>query len=143
VLTSLIDIYFCYLIDGPAISYDVKQPTTKPDGLFVTIHPRIDFPEPSADIDFQTPSKNADEPEFDLENITSTTSVDLPKITFLFGTQTGSAQDYANQLSIQAKRFGFKDIKLCSMDQWELLEAGKKKDPKEKELVIICTATYK
>lgn len=75
------------------------------------------------------------------------TSSELPPITFLFGTQTGTCQDYANQLSKQAKSFGFKDVTLAQMDKWKVLKERKYTGPNDKlglrELVVICTATYK
>lgn len=74
-------------------------------------------------------------------------SVELPSITFLYGTQTGTCQDYADQLSNQAKSFGFKKITLCQMDKWKILHEGQYSGPSDRlssrELVVICTATYK
>jgi cytochrome P450/NADPH-cytochrome P450 reductase len=73
--------------------------------------------------------------------------VKLPAITFLFGTQTGTSQDYADQLSKQAKSFGFKDVTFCQMDKWKVLKEGKYTGPKDKlesrELLVAVTATYK
>lgn len=74
-------------------------------------------------------------------------SAELPPVTFLFGTQTGTSQDYASQLAKQAKGFGFKNVTLCQMDRWKALKEGKYDGPNDKlglrELVVVCTATYK
>ena len=77
----------------------------------------------------------------------SAQDVELPAITFLFGTQTATSQDYADQLSKQAKSFGFKQVTLCQMDKWKVLKEGKYTGPSDKfglrEIVVIVTATYK
>ncbi|CAO3649127.1 unnamed protein product [Mucor hiemalis] len=136
---------FEFKYDGPTVPYDPHQPTTKPLDMFMTIHPRTNFPERNEDIIFKKDAESVSMPVVNHE-VSTLGTVDLPKATFLFGTQTGSAQDYASQLASQAKRFGFKDITLCSMDHWEAIEAGKynKKNDSDKsrELVVICTATY-
>jgi cytochrome P450/NADPH-cytochrome P450 reductase len=116
----------------------------------MTIHPRTDFPKPYEDIVLEErstarvgkgvslPSLSADE--------TKVGSIKLPKATFLYGTQTGGAQDYANQLASQAKRFGFEDVTLGAMDSWKVIQSGKhekkRNGDKKNELVVICTATY-
>lgn len=79
--------------------------------------------------------------------VDSSIDVELPAVTFMYGTQTGTCQDYANQLAKQARSFGFKNATLCPMDKWKLLKEGKytgpKNDSKSSELVVIITATYK
>ena len=128
------------------------MPTTKPNDFYVKIQPRTDFPEPSA-TPLQTstkPSESSDgpkppNPESMVQHIASQTlSAELPSVTFLFGTQTGTAQDYASQLAGQARAFGFKDVKLQDMDDWELLKTGKYEMKKSgpQDLVVIVTATY-
>jgi cytochrome P450/NADPH-cytochrome P450 reductase len=143
---------FDFRYDGPDIQYDPKMATTKPADLFMTIHPRENFPEPSSEATESkktaASSKKPDAPNMPVVSATAAPSdVELPPITFLFGTQTGTAQDYANQLANQAKSFGFKKVTLCDMDKWNVLQAGKfvsndKSKRSDKELVIICTATY-
>ncbi|KAL1914363.1 uncharacterized protein VTP21DRAFT_8943 [Calcarisporiella thermophila] len=134
--------------DGPPIQYDPTQVTTKPLDLFMTIHPRTDFPKPSKDLPkpalHETPEP-AKPVMPQLAEPTKTGTVALPPITFLYGTQTGTAQDYASQLSNQARQFGFKDVTLCAMDSWKTLSTGVaqgSKNANEKELLVICTATY-
>ncbi|KAK4512250.1 uncharacterized protein ATC70_002946 [Mucor velutinosus] len=135
---------FCY--DGPAVQYDPKQVTTKPLDMMMTIHPRTDFPEPCENIvetknESTTGASDATMASLH-DGISGVGTVELPKATFLFGTQTGTAQDYANQLASQAKRFGFKDITLCAMDQWEPIVKGSYEKKDKDELVVVCTATY-
>ncbi|KAI9256300.1 cytochrome P450 [Helicostylum pulchrum] len=143
---------FEFKYEGPDVQYDPKTATTKPVDLFMTIHPREDFPEPSdeATAAKKVASTTKAEPVRSLPVVSSTTAssnLDLPPITFLFGTQTGTSQDYANQLTNQAKSFGFKDVTLCEMDKWKVIQEGKfvtedKSKRSDKELVVICTATY-
>ncbi|CAO3592069.1 unnamed protein product [Absidia cylindrospora] len=139
---------FCY--DGPDISFDPHTATTKPNHLLMTIHPRTDFPEPSADNDLSK-TKTTTQPDSApramprLAHADAAKDVALPPITFLFGTQTGTAQDYANQLLQQAKEFGFKDVNMVEMDKWEALKSGKYEGAtsgRQRELVVVCTATY-
>jgi cytochrome P450/NADPH-cytochrome P450 reductase len=145
---------FEFRYEGPDVLYDPKMATTKPDNLFVTIHPRDDFPEPSSEATeakkaalTESTSKKSAAPSMPVVSAAANSHVELPPITFLFGTQTGTAQDYANQLANQAKSFGFKKITLCDMDKWNVLETGKfisddKSKRSDKEIVVICTATY-
>ncbi|KAG1122934.1 hypothetical protein G6F42_011015 [Rhizopus arrhizus] len=136
---------FCY--DGPAVMYDPKQVTTKPLDMMMTIHPRTDFPEPREDIVETKSESTSDSSDATMmanlhAGISGVGTVELPKATFLFGTQTGTAQDYANQLASQAQRFGFKDVTLCAMDQWEPIVKGSYEKKEKDELVVVCTATY-
>jgi cytochrome P450/NADPH-cytochrome P450 reductase len=138
------------ILDGPPVQYDPYQVTTKPLNMMMTIHPRTDFPEASESIVLEKKTaQRVDEgvslPTLSLEK-TSIGSVKLPKATFLYGTQTGAAQDFANQLAYQAKGFGFEDVTLCAMDSWKVIQSGqhekKKNGDKKNELIVICTATY-
>ncbi|CAO3627588.1 unnamed protein product [Cunninghamella blakesleeana] len=137
--------------DGSVVEFDVHTSTTKPHNLFMNIYPRTNFPEPNESIPLSSVSAAADSnapgkrtlPQLAHENAAK--DVELPPITFLFGTQTGTSQDYANQLSQQAKGFGFTNVKMIEMDKWELLDTGKyegEKSGKQRELVVLVTATY-
>ncbi|KAI9363256.1 cytochrome P450 [Pilaira anomala] len=141
---------FEFKYDGPDVDYDPYQPTTKPLDMFMTIHPRTNFPEPNESIVHETRQEESEEkigmPVLD-QTISGAGTIELPKATFLFGTQTGTAQDYASQMASQAKRFGFKEVRLCSMDEWEVIKTGKYQNLKDtqtrnNELIVICTATY-
>ncbi|CAO3680931.1 unnamed protein product [Umbelopsis ramanniana] len=140
---------FRFVYDGPPIAYDPKSPTTKPLNLFMKILPRQHLPSPTADNRLTPPGSPAQAkiPQVSLPTAaTKAGSIPLPPVTFLFGTQTGTAQDYASQLAGQAKTFGFKNVTLCDMDKWEVLKNGKYNGPKgtndRRELVVVCTATY-
>ncbi|RCH90936.1 hypothetical protein CU098_002539, partial [Rhizopus stolonifer] len=138
--------------EGPDVQWDYKMATTKPDNLFMTIHPRENFPKANSEAPQTKPEAQTAEPEksaaMPVISEQKRRDVELPPITFLYGTQTGTAQDYANVLADQAKSFGFKKVTLCEMDKWKVLADGKfiseDKDKKklDKELVVICTATY-
>ncbi|GAA5815138.1 hypothetical protein MFLAVUS_008644 [Mucor flavus] len=140
---------FEFKYDGPDVVYDPYQPTTKPLNMFMNIHPRTNFPEPNENIVYQKSEESEGKigmPVLD-RKVSTVGAIDLPKVTFLFGTQTGSAQDYASQMSSQAKRFGFKDVSLLPMDEWKVVKTGKHQKPvdtkeNQHELVVICTATY-
>lgn len=117
----------------------------------MTIHPRTDFPKPNPDEDLsKTTAKeqeNTGAPRAmpRLAHADAAKEVPLPPVTFLFGTQTGTAQDYSNQLLQQANEFGFTDVKMMEMDKWKALKSGKyegAKEGKQRELVVVCTATY-
>lgn len=116
--------------------------------MMMTIHPRTDIPEASENIVLEKKAAQNVDDHISIPtlapNADSVGSIKLPKATFLFGTQTGTAQDYANQLASQAKRFGFKDITLCAMDRWEVIQSGQYEKSKDNanELIVICTATY-
>lgn len=148
-----------FYIDGPDVTFDPLQATTKPVDFLVNIQPRTDMPAPrspstaAAAADNESTLKSdtttkdkpkATIPEYKAvaEQIASRSAAELPPITFLYGTQTGTAQDYASQLATQARSFGFKDVKLQPMDQWRVLDTGKYEPSQAQELVVICTATY-
>jgi cytochrome P450/NADPH-cytochrome P450 reductase len=137
---------FEFKYEGPAVSYDPNGATTKPMDLYMTIHPRTNFPEFSEDIVHDRSSEIREVASMPiLSNEFSTVgTVELPKVTFLFGTQTGTAQDYASQLVNQAKSFGFKNVTLTSMDNWDVIQNGRyqKQEVGRRELVVVCTATY-
>lgn len=143
---------FDFSYEGPDVQYDPKMATTKPVDLHMHIHPREDFPEPSSEATEkrETESSAASAATKSMPVISSAATpsdIKLPPITFLYGTQTGTAQDYANQLASQAKNFGFTNTTILPMDKWKVLQDGKfisedKSKRLDKELVVICTATY-
>ncbi|ORX89819.1 cytochrome P450, partial [Basidiobolus meristosporus CBS 931.73] len=48
----------------------------------------------------------------------------LPPVTFLYGTQTGTSEEYARKLSGQAREFGFTDVTVAELDDWEVIKNG-------------------
>ncbi|CAO3620404.1 unnamed protein product [Mucor fragilis] len=144
---------FDFRYEGPDVQYDPKMATTKPVDLHMTIHPREDFPEPSTEAtekrktEADAPSAATTKSMPVVSSVATPSDIKLPPVTFLYGTQTGTAQDYANQLATQAKNFGFTNVTILPMDQWKVLQDGKfvsedKSKRLDKELVVICTATY-
>ncbi|KAI8981092.1 cytochrome P450 [Pilobolus umbonatus] len=135
---------FKFSYEGPAILADPKAATTKPADLFMTIHDRQDFPTTEAS------SPVSSHPTSVIPSISyadASAIKKVPPITFLYGTQTGSAQDYASQMFNQAKSFGFQTCNMYAMDQWPVLDQGRfvsngADNKPYKEVVVICTATY-
>lgn len=79
----------------------------------------------------------------------------LPPVTFLYGTQTNTSEEYARKLSGQAKEFGFENITVQDLDDWKLVKGeaiskvnqdadapSSEDDVKVSELVVVVTATY-
>ncbi|KAL0096479.1 cytochrome P450 [Phycomyces blakesleeanus] len=141
-----------FIYDGPPIQFDPKMATTKPYSFMMTVKPRTSFPQSNVSLK-NTPTEPTSLVIRTLPQLVSNSvTIDLPKITFLYGSQTGAAQDYATQLSVQAQGFGFKDITLCELDKWSVIWSENIDGPKEKEnnednndqkeLIVICSATY-
>ncbi|KAI8067575.1 cytochrome P450 [Gongronella butleri] len=132
--------------DGPDVEFDPRTATTKPAHLMMTIHPRSNFPEPTPDASLPSLEKTSTPPRAIPRpvagKVDAAKQAQLPNLTFLYGTQTGTAQDYANQLYQQAKEFGFLNVKMAEMDKWDGIQGEKYESPAQKELVIVCTATY-
>lgn len=143
---ALLLLKYRFVYDGPPIGYDPKVPTVRPLNLRMRLEPREKLPSPTTDNKL-TPvgSPNISHAQMPTA-ATNVGTAELPPVFFLYGTQTGTAQDYASQLASQAKTFGFKDITLSEMDKWEVLQSGKytgaKDDKDNRALVVICTATY-
>ncbi|KAL1914776.1 uncharacterized protein VTP21DRAFT_8034 [Calcarisporiella thermophila] len=79
----------------------------------------------------------------------------LPSITFLYGTQTNTSEEYACKLASQAKNLGFREIIVDELDNWKVVKGGTAvqlgqnesqpknvRDVKLTEIVVITTATY-
>ncbi|KAI8355689.1 cytochrome P450 [Blakeslea trispora] len=141
-------IRFKFYYDGPPVFYDYKQPTTKPSNFYVNILPRDNSPKPQADIAEKFLPKVTEETTNVSVHVSDPNGASLeklPKITFLYGSQTGISQDYAHQLSSQARKFGFKDVVYRPMNLWDAIHSKDSNRPQEStsnELVVICTATY-
>lgn len=141
------------MLDGPPVDFDPQMATVKPKDFLVNIQPRTDMPAANTSTTTATKTQDASSsahpatkvsiPQVDI-NASRTTDVKLPPITFLYGSQTGTAQDYAAQLASQARGFGFDKVTFCEMDKWNVLETGKYNPSSsgDQELVVISTATY-
>ncbi|ORX61290.1 cytochrome P450 [Hesseltinella vesiculosa] len=133
--------------DGPAIEFDATSSTTKPLNLVMSVHDRTNFPEPTADTSLPKTDKTKKlaaampHPHLDPATMDADKQARLPTITFLYGTQTGTAQDFANQLFNQAKEFGF-TARFMEMDKWDGYKGSKYSAPGKQEMIVVCTATY-
>ncbi|CDH50444.1 cytochrome p450 [Lichtheimia corymbifera JMRC:FSU:9682] len=146
--------------DGPPVDFDPQMATIKPKDFLVNILPRTDMPQSntttsSTPTTTTTTTTNAHDsssstlrpaaiPKVDIDP-SRTAGIKFPPITFLYGSQTGTAQDYAAQLASQARGFDFDKVTFCEMDKWNVLETGKYNPPSSsapQELVVISTATY-
>ncbi|RUS19436.1 cytochrome P450 [Endogone sp. FLAS-F59071] len=125
------------------VHYDTKGLTLRPDGMIMKIQLRETLPEPTADLSglHTTPIEKKD--------VTSTEmslDVPLPRLSVLFGSNTGTSQDYASRIASKARNIGFKNVTVSALDDWEVLQAGRF-DPTEEELklppiVVVVTSTY-
>ncbi|KAI8068594.1 cytochrome P450 [Gongronella butleri] len=138
---------FEFKYDGPPVEMDNFSATTKPANLTMTIHKRVNFPAPTPDASLpnlaKTPTPARVVPSVRPGQVDADKQAQLPNVTFLFGTQTGVSQDYANQLYNQAKEFGFLNVQLLDIDKWQGYQQATYTPPaNKKELIVICTATY-
>lgn len=111
--------------------------------MIMKIQLRETLPEPTADLSglYTTPTEK--------ENVTSderTLDVPLPRLVVLFGSNTGTSQDYASRIASKARNIGFKNVTMSALDDWEVLRAGRF-DPTEEELklppvVVVVASTY-
>ncbi|KAJ1558496.1 hypothetical protein HK096_011437 [Nowakowskiella sp. JEL0078] len=72
----------------------------------------------------------------------SASKIPLPPLEILYGSNTGTAQDYATIVTSAAKNLGFTDISLSTLDNWKGFQKAIDGTLKEKTHVIIITATY-
>ncbi|KAM3589005.1 hypothetical protein VKS41_001432 [Umbelopsis sp. WA50703] len=131
------------------IGYEIVV-ATKPVGLMVKVSP-AQLPQRTEETVVTQRRESKAEPQEGLKPA----EFPLPPVTFLYGTQTNTSEEYAKKLSGQAKEFGFKNIKVDDLDNWKLLKGGELAklnkdqtapssgdDVKVSELVVVVTATY-
>ncbi|KAI8578279.1 hypothetical protein K450DRAFT_301281 [Umbelopsis ramanniana AG] len=136
---------FKFSMDDPnkQIGYQVII-AMKPVDLMVRVSP-IELPEPTEEAVLTKHEATKSESSTGL-NVPA--KFPLPPVTFLYGTQTNTSEEYARKLSGQAKGFGFTNIKT-------LVKGGKlnklqkndsapssEDDVKVSELLVVVTATY-
>ncbi|OZJ04584.1 hypothetical protein BZG36_02771 [Bifiguratus adelaidae] len=134
------------------IAIDPSSPTQKPLHLFMTVQKRTNFPEPNSDLTLVNIRPTSPAPLRSpapqvpvLAEGVKLGSLPLPKLTVLFGTETGTSQDYATQLASQARAYGFPEVTVMDIDKWPVLQAGKYSATSEgapNEMVVFVTATY-
>ena len=110
----------------------------------MTVKPRTSFPPPSSEspiLPKQTRAKPTRK-----QSILTSSRLPLPKLTILYGSNTGSSEDYANQSAAQAKSLGFQDISVKTLDEWDAISQGNRNisqgSDKIKELVVVITSTF-
>ncbi|KAL1918891.1 uncharacterized protein VTP21DRAFT_2272 [Calcarisporiella thermophila] len=147
---------FRFVMDNPEkqIDYEIVV-SIKPVDLFVKVLP-AELPPPTDPNNAEATAKKVEKSrEQSVDMPSGQAKFPLPKVTFLYGTQTNTAEEYARKLSSQAKNFGFKEIVVDELDSWSLAQGGDlarldrgEKAPtsedgvKMTELVVIVTATY-
>ncbi|KAL7323401.1 hypothetical protein PS15p_211313 [Mucor circinelloides] len=142
---------FNFKMDDPnqKIGYAVVV-STKPVGFFAKIED-AQLPEPNEEI---VVTKRRESKAVAQEKV-KPAEFPLPPVTFLFGTQTNTSEEYARKLSGQAKEMGFKDVTVQDLDDWKLVKGeaiskiqhdadapSSEDDVKVSELVVVVTATY-
>src|ERR1043166_5901187 len=110
----------------------------------MTVKPRTNFPSPTSEspiLPKQTRAKPTRK-----QSILTSSRLPLPKLTVLYGSNTGGSEDYANQSGVRAKSLGFQDISVKTLDEWEVISKGNRNisqgNDKIKELVVVITSTY-
>lgn len=122
----------------------------KPVGFMAKVK-TVELPEPTEEI---VVNKRRESKSVRRESL-KPVKFDLPPVTFLYGTQTNTSEEYARKLSGQAREFGFEDVKVDDLDSWKVVQGKKlnevkhdaktptsEDDVKVAELVVVVTATY-
>lgn len=143
---------FKFSMDDPnkEIGYQVII-AMKPVDLMVRVS-HADMPQPT---DESVVTKHETTRSESSVGLTVPAKFPLPPVTFLYGTQTNTSEEYARKLSGQAKGFGFESIQVDDLDNWKLIKGGKltrlqkhdsapssEDDVKVAELLVVVTATY-
>ena len=142
---------FDFVMEDPKqeIGYAVIV-ATKPVGLMVKVK-EIELPKVTEEIVVNKRRESKSVPLEDLQPA----KFPLPPVTFLFGTQTNTSEEYARKLAGQAREFGFQEVKVDDLDSWKVAQGEKiaqasqdskapagDDDVKVAELVVVVTATY-
>lgn len=140
---------FDFIMENPdaEIGYAIII-AAKPVDFFVKIK-NIELPEPTEEVVVDKRRESKSVPREGLKPA----KFPLPPVTFLYGTQTNTSEEYARKLSGQAKEFGFEDVKVDDLDSWKVAQGEKilksdskapssEDDVKVSELVVVVTATY-
>ncbi|KAJ1961585.1 hypothetical protein GGI12_003166, partial [Dipsacomyces acuminosporus] len=146
VLATLLSRYKFSVADGGEVTYAPRAVTAKPDNLRLVVSKREDYPQPSADGELGAISDSA-ATSFDLrmvskaaESAVVTDPALLPSVVVAYGSNMGTSEDYAIQISEKLKVLGYADVAVKPLDDWDYA-AAKPADGK-KSLVIVITSTY-
>ncbi|KAJ3248013.1 hypothetical protein HDU78_002447 [Chytriomyces hyalinus] len=132
-------------VDPSAVNYDPKNPTTSPVNLWMKVTPQTNLP---------SSSKELKSPARSLADLTGTTEIPaqvapqtspLPPITILYGSNTGTASDYAGTIAAKARTLSG-DVVISSLDDFlpklKTRLSSFPDDGKIHHLLMVVTATY-
>ncbi|KAK9729207.1 hypothetical protein K7432_000488 [Basidiobolus ranarum] len=146
VLATMLRRFEFHLMDDKPVFYTTASATLKPENLHMRVTPRTDLPESTS----QSPSDSlTPKTELTAPLITKQLSSDivLPKLTVLFGSNMGLSEEYANKIAKYAVELGFKETDISSLDEWDVLKAGRYegqevKSPNKIPMILVVTSTY-
>ncbi|ORX70988.1 riboflavin synthase domain-like protein [Linderina pennispora] len=143
VLARLLSRYEFHVVGDSELQYWPTKPTTSPMDLFMTVQKRTSLPD--ADTLMATgapgPNDNHAVENLVLRPLTHTVSADkLPRTFIVYGSNMGTSEDYATQMTEQLKRMGFADITLVSLNDWDF--GSMKSADGRRSLVVAITSTY-
>ncbi|KAI8803638.1 cytochrome P450 [Cladochytrium replicatum] len=135
------------------VTYDPRALTTRPMNLKVKITRRTELPEPSAGALAQRISGvDAEESQVVMPSV-KVGSIALPALTVVYGSNTGTAQDFATVIAKSAKQLGFEKLSLRTLDDYVSHRATAAKHSvlsaaetlmgvTLEELVVVVSSTY-
>ncbi|KAJ3076396.1 hypothetical protein HDU98_003652 [Podochytrium sp. JEL0797] len=142
-------------VDASAVSYDPNNPTTAPVNMWMRVKPQTNLPAPNktivADLKGSVVGSAASPP-----SVTSLKPMNIPfpPVTLLYGTNSGTSLDFANTIAAKAKKLGFEDVAVSSLDAFvskhadRLQSATAPSSPGAaataivRHLILVVTATY-
>ncbi|KAI8608638.1 cytochrome P450, partial [Chytriomyces sp. MP71] len=133
-------------IDPSKVSYDPKCPTTLPVNLWMKITKRENLPTAVAAL----PVVNPDFANGIPATVVLPTSTPLSPVTILYGSNTGTAADFAGQLAARARALGTNDVIISAVDEYlpKLKARLAVRNPNQspdfncKHLLLFVTPTY-
>ncbi|KAJ3122264.1 hypothetical protein HK098_002969 [Nowakowskiella sp. JEL0407] len=147
IIAAIILRKFKFILKTENVRHDPTQLTHRPVELHMEIVVRDDLPIPTT-----SPTKITNKPEIlkkdtfvGRSNISLTGSEGFPPLDIIYGSNAGTAQDFATQIASASRNFGFTDVTMSTMDKWKGLQylsgtSGITLDKNRRLLVV--TATY-
>ncbi|ORX72439.1 hypothetical protein DL89DRAFT_265990 [Linderina pennispora] len=143
VLARLLSRYEFHVVGDGEPQHHPTKITTSPMDLFMTVQKRTSLPD--ADTPIATDAGGAND-NYTVEHpalhpLTHTVSADkLPRTFVVYGSNMGTSEDYATQITGQLRRMGFADITLLPLDDWDF--ASMQSADGRRSLVVAITSTY-
>ncbi|ORX72344.1 cytochrome P450 [Linderina pennispora] len=143
VLARLLSRYEFHVVGNDEPRYHPAKLTTSPMNLFMTVQKRTSLPDANTPIATDAGGNNdnytVEHPA--LHPLTHTVSADkLPRTFVVYGSNMGTSEDYATQITGQLRRMGFADITLLPLDDWDF--ASMQSADGRRSLVVAITSTY-